>query len=259
MDGLSSSSSSRKRQLTSQLVICDQCDNPIDECINLNVDDDENKGELFLEEAIALADPKLTQFFESQIEDSLELNVTNYCLYDANYHLVSIDSGLIESDKPVYLKGYLKPLTDTDDGPNEGSVATCGIGPIDQWWISGFDGGERVLIGVESPLCRYNLLLPHPRYKIICESIGDKIMATKHIIEWIECNPESNCSQLVQHLTVKCPKLKLSRLYQILPFILDQIQSYDESASPEELKLFETVAIQELIESASQKSLKLKR
>ena len=30
----------------------------------------------------------------------------------------------------------------------EGGIATKAIGPINEWWMAGFDGGDNVVIGI---------------------------------------------------------------------------------------------------------------
>ena len=45
-----------------------------------------------------------------------------------------------------------------------GGVPTKSIGPINEWWIAGFDGGENALIGFTTglqPLNKYKIVIIH--------------------------------------------------------------------------------------------------
>ena len=112
--------------------------------------------------------------------------------YYCHFKLITILTGLIEKNVPLYFSGYIKPIY--DDSPSlegsarectlffpqkltqinyyhsikcikvsdfrsqfhceqslnsfkSGGVAGCKLGPIDSWYIAGFDGGEKELIG----------------------------------------------------------------------------------------------------------------
>ena len=50
-------------------------------------------------------------------------------------------AGLIERNALLYVSGYLKPVYSEDPTAQDG-VPVKDLGPINEWWISGFDGGE---------------------------------------------------------------------------------------------------------------------
>uniref|UniRef100_A0A1I8GWX0 DNA (cytosine-5-)-methyltransferase n=1 Tax=Macrostomum lignano TaxID=282301 RepID=A0A1I8GWX0_9PLAT len=43
-------------------------------------------------------------------------------------------------------------------------VACCRMGPIDEWWLSGFDGGQRAIVGFSTVYGEYILAKPHSEY-----------------------------------------------------------------------------------------------
>jgi len=70
----------------------------------------------------------------------------SFSIYDKSHHLVGFDRGLIEQNKELYFSGYVKPIYDENPSP-EGGIATKTLGPINEWWTAGFDGGQNALIG----------------------------------------------------------------------------------------------------------------
>lgn len=64
-------------------------------------------------------------------------------MYDKQGHLCPFDGGLIERNVLLYFSGYVKPIYE-DDPSTEGGVPAKEMGPINEWWISGFDGGKRL-------------------------------------------------------------------------------------------------------------------
>ena len=62
-------------------------------------------------------------------------------MYDKEGHLCPFDGGLIERNVLLYISGYLKPIY--EENPNaEGGIPAKDIGPINEWWTTGFDGGQ---------------------------------------------------------------------------------------------------------------------
>ena len=46
----------------------------------------------------------------------------------------------------IFLFRYVKPVY--EENPDiEGGIPTKRLGPINEWWTSGFDGGEHALVG----------------------------------------------------------------------------------------------------------------
>uniref|UniRef100_A0A8C3QTV2 DNA (cytosine-5)-methyltransferase 1 n=1 Tax=Cyanoderma ruficeps TaxID=181631 RepID=A0A8C3QTV2_9PASS len=104
-----------------------------------------------LEEPEMLTDERLSIFdanedgFESY-EDLPQHKVTSFSVYDKRGHLCPFDTGLIERNIELYFSGVVKPIYD-DNPCLDGGVRAKKLGPINAWWITGFDGGEKALIG----------------------------------------------------------------------------------------------------------------
>lgn len=58
--------------------------------------------------------------------------MTYFSVYDKNGHLCPFDTGLIESNKLLYLSGYIKAVYDEDCSPENG-IPTKDMGPINEW------------------------------------------------------------------------------------------------------------------------------
>lgn len=96
-------------------------------------------------------------------------------VYDKRGHLCPFDNGLIEKNVELYFSCVVKPIYDDNpclEGTTTfmsretleylyiffisskrlvffylGGVFAKKLGPINAWWITGFDGGEKALIG----------------------------------------------------------------------------------------------------------------
>ncbi|CAB4021885.1 DNA (cytosine-5)-methyltransferase 1-like, partial [Paramuricea clavata] len=127
---------------------CSECGQLL-ECLSLfsgDVDD-------AVEEFVMLVDPKLSLFtgdettYGSYEADRPQHRITQFSVYDKSTHLCPFDTGLIVKNKELFLSGYVKPIYD-DNTNADGGIATKAIGPINEWWTTGFDGGENVVIGI---------------------------------------------------------------------------------------------------------------
>lgn len=77
-------------------------------------------------------------------------------VYDKEGHLCPFDGGLIERNVLLYFSGFLKPIYEEDPSV-EGGVPAKDLGPINEWWISGFDGGKMLLFNCIS--CSISFLM----------------------------------------------------------------------------------------------------
>jgi len=110
-----------------------------------------------VEELIALTDPSLTaQVVPTEGDDDGPvgsewdhrpiLRLTQFCIYDEpGGHFCSVDGGAIEANHFLYASGYVKAIWN-DSVDIEGGIATKEIGPINEWFISGFDGGQKAML-----------------------------------------------------------------------------------------------------------------
>ena len=57
------------------------------------------------------------------------------------------------------------------------------MGPINEWWVSGFDGGEKALIGFSTAFGEYYLMEPSEAYAPFMEMVYEKIFLSKLVIE----------------------------------------------------------------------------
>lgn len=65
------------------------------------------------------------------------------------------------------------------------------LGPINEWFVSGFDGGESAIIGISTQYGEYYLMEPSEKYLPFMEPVREKIYMSKIVIEFLieEANP----------------------------------------------------------------------
>lgn len=65
------------------------------------------------------------------------------------------------------------------------------VGPINEWFVSGFDGGESAVIGIATAYGEYYLMEPSEDYAQFMEPVREKIYMSKLVIEFLieEENP----------------------------------------------------------------------
>ena len=78
------------------------------------------------------------------------------------------------------------------------------MGPITEWWIAGFDEGEKAIIGFSSDLADYYLLQPAEEYVSFLETITEKIGVTKIVIQFLQSQveDEKTYEKLLEYLEV---------------------------------------------------------
>jgi DNA (cytosine-5)-methyltransferase 1 len=57
------------------------------------------------------------------------------------------------------------------------------MGPINEWWVSGFDGGEKALVGFSTAFGEYYLMDPSESYAPFMDTVNEKIFISKVVIE----------------------------------------------------------------------------
>lgn len=115
-----------------------------------------------VEEFIALTDQSLSVFTGeeediSSMDQRPQIKVTSFTVYDKHKHICPFDSGLIEKNIELYFSGYLKAIYDEDPSQNN-AIVTKNLGPINEWWTAGFDGGQNALIGFSTAFADYYLM-----------------------------------------------------------------------------------------------------
>ena len=104
---------------------------------------------------VALTDPSLS-LFNGDEEGTNEwdqrpiLRLTQFGIYDEPGHLCALDGGAIEANRLLFAYGYVKPVWSESPGSEDG-IACKEIGPINEWFFSGFDGGEKAIV------CKFNM------------------------------------------------------------------------------------------------------
>eukprot|EP00794_Sanderia_malayensis_P016015 gene16015-17632_t len=240
-----------------------------------------------VEEFVALCHPKLSLFSEegqgqNDYADRPQHKITNFSVYDKNTHLCPFDSGLIEKNKELMMSGFVKPIYE-DDPSCEGGVATKNIGPINEWWIAGFDGGEKALIGFSTGYAEYILMKPSDEYATFLDSVVEKIYMSKEldgnpwqikqrlsdnpsrvicnpnqsglqvIIEFLTDDPDARYEDLLNRIQTtvppeNCPKFTEDSLLRHAQFLVEQVESYDSAAAEDEERfLIATPCMRDLI------------
>ncbi|KAH9507553.1 DNA (cytosine-5)-methyltransferase 1 [Bulinus truncatus] len=212
-----------------------------------------------VEEMIALTDPKLSLFtgnedYEKMTDDRPQHKITNFSVYDKNTHLCAFDTGLIERNKYLYFSGIIKAIFDEDPSP-EGGVPCRNMGPINEWFVSGFDGGENALIGFSTAFAEYILMQPSEAYAPFIDQMKVKVHMSKIVIEFLSNNPDASYEDLINKIQTTVPPAGLTSLsedslLQHAQFLVDQVQSYDDAAEDDEFLLIATPCMRALIKLA---------
>lgn len=121
------------------------------------------------------------------------------------------------------------------------------LGPIDEWWFYGFDGGSQILIGIESPYSSYMLKEPDPIYRHLFEDLNSKMYLTKYVIDTL--NEDSYCDfeELMSILKDKQDNFSQEFFLYSTDFIVKQIENYDSFGKDDELKLTRLPVFQTLL------------
>ncbi|XP_065315323.1 DNA (cytosine-5)-methyltransferase 1-like [Gordionus sp. m RMFG-2023] len=250
---------------------CDYCKQYINDDTIVYSND---RVDVYSEEFVAITDSKLAlcndksepineweneDFSHAQIP---QYKLTNFSIYDKNGHLCAIDSGLIEKNIELLFSGTLKPIYSEDPSVNDG-VDVKHMGPINAWRITGFDGGENILIGITTAFADYFLTDScHRDYSSIFDRTLEKLYLTKMVIEFLSAevfvDAEENMggkvvsyedlvSFVCSHLGSKF-KFTEEHLLKHSQFIVDQVQIYDEFAEDYDSLLILSPCLRTLIE-----------
>ncbi|XP_050780752.1 DNA (cytosine-5)-methyltransferase 1 isoform X3 [Gopherus flavomarginatus] len=214
-----------------------------------------------LEEPEMLTDERLSIFdanedgFESY-EDLPQHKVTSFSVYDKKGHLCPFDTGLIERNIELYFSGAVKPIYD-DNPCLDGGVRAKKLGPINAWWITGFDGGERALIGFTTAFADYILMDPSEEYAPTFALMQEKIYMSKIVVEFLQNNPDVSYEDLLNKIETTVPPAGLNfnrftedSLLRHAQFVVEQVESYDEAGDSDEPPVLITPCMRDLIKLA---------
>ncbi|ETE68495.1 DNA (cytosine-5)-methyltransferase 1, partial [Ophiophagus hannah] len=208
-----------------------------------------------------LTDERLSIFdanedgFESY-DDLPQHKVTFFSVYDRKGHLCPFDTGLIERNIELYFSGAVKPIYD-DNPCLDGGVRAKKMGPINAWWITGFDGGEKALIGFTTAFADYILMEPSEEYAPIFALMQEKIYMSKIVVEFLQNNPDVSYEDLLNKIETTVPPAGLNfnrftedSLLRHAQFVVEQVESYDEAGDSDEPPVLITPCMRDLIKLA---------
>ncbi|XP_034290201.1 DNA (cytosine-5)-methyltransferase 1 [Pantherophis guttatus] len=214
-----------------------------------------------LDEPEMLTDERLSIFdanedgFESY-DDLPQHKVTFFSVYDRKGHLCPFDTGLIERNIELYFSGAVKPIYD-DNPCLDGGVRAKKMGPINAWWITGFDGGEKALIGFTTAFADYILMEPSDEYAPIFALMQEKIYMSKIVVEFLQNNPDVSYEDLLNKIETTVPPAGLNfnrftedSLLRHAQFVVEQVESYDEAGDSDEPPVLITPCMRDLIKLA---------
>ncbi|KAK4878394.1 hypothetical protein RN001_010900 [Aquatica leii] len=207
-----------------------------------------------VEEFIALTDERLMLFTGNEVDmnekDERPVHkITYFSVYDKNGHLCPFDTGLIEANKLLYFSGYVKPIYE-EDTSTENGIPTMDLGPINEWYISGFDGGEKALVGFSTAFADYYLMEASPEYEPLMKIMRTKIILAKIVIEFLldEGWKQPTYEDLLQRLEAAGdPDLSEDTLLRHAQFICHQVSSFDSTANTDEELLITAPCMRTLV------------
>ena len=211
-----------------------------------------------IEEVIALTDPSLCMFTGqeenlSEFDERPILKLTQFGIYDQKGHLCPLDGGAIEQNQLLYAFGYIKPIY-SDNPDAEGGIATTEIGPINEWYIGGFDGGEKALIGFATSFCDYYLLAASDTYAPIMNELEEKIFLSKIVVEFLIADDTAEYEDLLAKIQVTVMPngtcLTEDSLLRHSQFVCDRVYHFDAAGSEEEPQLILSPCMRTLIQLA---------
>ncbi|CAN8001665.1 unnamed protein product, partial [Ixodes hexagonus] len=207
-----------------------------------------------VEEFVALIDPRLTSSLCSQddLTEQPQFKITRFTVYDEYGHVCPFDGGLIESDVPLYMSGYVKSICAEDPSTTDG-VPVARLGPIVSWWTTGYDGGSNVVLGITTAFAEYVLMNPSPQYKVYMKRMQEKIYLIKGILEYLlEAGGDVAYDDVVGHLEQLAGfpygvgPFSVETLHRHAQFVVDHIQAYDSAGKGKDTPLLGSVFVKEL-------------
>lgn len=84
---------------------------------------------------------------------------------------------------------------------DKGGVPVRKIGPIVSWWIAGFDGGEKAILGISTDVADYYLLKPSQKYEPFLLEVNQKMFMVKIVIEFLK--ETEDCESTFENLLNK--------------------------------------------------------
>ncbi|GIZ05326.1 hypothetical protein CEXT_541021 [Caerostris extrusa] len=192
-----------------------------------------------VEEFVMLTDPRLSVHtdgeYASEDVERPQHKITQFSVYDRFTHLCPFDQGLIEKNIELLF-----------------GIPARNIGPIVEWWVSGYDGGAKALIGFGTAFAEYILMSPSEEYAPFVNAVQEKIYISKAVIELLCENEQATYEDLMNTLETTVPPQGVSSfnedtLLRHAQFIVDQVQSFDSAADDNDTILITSPCIRALI------------
>lgn len=182
--------------------------------------------------------------------------LTCFSVYCKRGHLCPVDTGLVEKNVELFFSGSAKAIYE-DNPSQEGGVNGKNLGPINEWWITGFDGGEKALIGFSTSFAEYILMEPSPDYAPIFGLMQEKIYISKIVVEFLQGNPHATYEDLINKIETTVPPAAINlngftedSLLRHAQFVVGQVESYDHAKDSDEQPIFLTPCMRDLIKLA---------
>ncbi|KAL8585576.1 hypothetical protein ACOMHN_050335 [Nucella lapillus] len=249
----------KRSKLTNSPVSGSVTPTPCSECKrehgHPDLKDFQGDSENAVEEFIALVDPKLQgppTSSRNNYDNYPKYSLTQFSVYDKNRHLTSFDTGLLENSTELFISGFIKPLSE-EDPSSKGGVECKEMGPIVEWWTSGYAGD--VNIGVTTGYADYFLLAPSQPFAPFMEGLRVKCHMSKVVIEFILDHPHATYEDLLNKLQTTDSPAGLSCFTEDLllrhaQYIADTVQNYDEGGDEDEAPLITTPCMRVLVQLA---------
>ncbi|MEN2496092.1 MAG: DNA (cytosine-5)-methyltransferase 1 [Marteilia pararefringens] len=208
-------------------------DSPPTTCLRTYLCD--SAGVEVAEELDAISRPQLNLF----VPDANELpqyRVDQFALVDSNFEPLPIDTALLAAGHDIFLYGTIKPLiqfgqpeapppdadnahrsTPQTNGQASSKRQLARLGPIDEWFLFGFDGGLDLVVVISTEYAHYLVEHAAPPYAphhtpflaraLVCKFVfetllGDYAISFEHLVErcseklarWKSCTTTSSNS-----------------------------------------------------------------
>lgn len=221
-----------------------------------DIDMFEGDSDAACEEYIALTHELLSVFVGNEETGRPQHKITNFCVYDKNAHLCPFDAGLIEKNVELYFSGVIKPVYVEDMSPENG-VLGARLGPINEWWTAGFDGGETALVGFSTAFADYYLSKPRESYEKLWSAMQEKIYMSKIVIELLSESLEVGYEDLINKIKTCVPPQNLNinhftedSLLRHAQFVVEQVESFDSSREDDDDPLISHPCMRDLVHLA---------
>ncbi|GBP47570.1 DNA (cytosine-5)-methyltransferase 1 [Eumeta japonica] len=206
-----------------------------------------------VEEYIALTNDKLVMK-EILLSDH-KLTLLDFLFFDKEGHLVPIDDGLIETDVRIYMSGYLKSICSESPDVDDDCIPVKDIGPIIEWFIHGFDGGNKNCVTLSTEFGEYNLLKPSAEYTPFMNNLYEKIWISKVVVEYLEeyfyLQPSyEDLLEIIRRATIpelEDKKMTEEMLHKHAQFVCDQVVCLEADDDDDEPPLITLPCMRELI------------